>query len=686
MPATLDPWLRLARRLWPYRRQVTLSLLFGVAAAALWGLELLLTFPLVTVFAKNQTFADYVQTSMSDSQERTDVLKWELERVDARLAALVAAGPADAPDDTRIELLNGRARLQRRLNDEAWHAGLLLWLKAHVVPWFPDNAFRLLAVIFGVLILVTLVKGACAVSQDIWAGSVAELCVIDLRRDMFRRILRCDPQTVELAGPPQLLSALTYDLQGLAAGLTTVGGRIVREPLKALACIALAFWLNWRLTSLSLVFVPIALWMFHTFGRRMKNAVHRVLDTMAKIYRFLDESFSNSRLVIAYGLQGRLRREFHRRNKEFFRQSMKIVKITALTNPLTEQLGLLAVTVAVLPAAYLVLREKSSIWGIRLSAGPFSVEDLSTLYAMLAGALDSLRRFSRYFTTIKQCGTSLERAFGQLDRQPLVHEPAEAVLLPPLQMSLEFRDVHFAYASRPGAGPAERTPALAGVSLSVAAGETVAIVGPNGCGKSTLMGLLPRFYDPDQGAILMDGVDIRDVRLRDLRRHCALVPQEPVLFDATIYDNIRYGRPDATPEEVREAARQAHVLEFAERLPERLGAPVGERGRELSGGQRQRVALARAMLRDPRLLILDEPTAAVDAVSERLIHAALGQFARRRTTLIITHQLGEALLSYVDRLVVLDRGRVIACGRHEELLATCPTYQQLFARPQQRAA
>lgn len=680
----MSRWVRLAQVVWPHRRRLAVSMVFGALAAALWGLELLLTFPVATVFLEGKTLSGYLNEQSEQVETRLANHRQDLERLKPRWLAIENRHDAEAGAE-RAQLLDAQARCQRKITSDTWQLSAIGWVENRVMPWLPESPFRLLAVLLAGLVITTLIKGVCTFLQDQGAGAVAELCVIDLRSLVFRRVLQRDPQSIELEGTPQILAGLTYDLSGLTHGLTTIGGRIVREPLKAVACVIAGFCVNWRLTAIALIVVPVAGWLFAFMGRRLKRAVHRVLDSMARIYRFLEECFHNIRIITAYQQQGRLRRQFHQQNRDFYHQSMRFVRIDALTNPATEFLGMAAVLLGVLPGGYLVLRNTTSIGGVQLSHMPMSPSELITLYAILAGVLDPLRKFSKYFPLIKQCGSSLDRVFKLHDQPTLVTQAANPSRLLPLEAAIEFRDVHFHYAHRDPT-TTTRTSVLKGVSFTVSAGETIALVGPNGSGKSTLVGLLSRFFDPNEGAILFDDLDLRDVRLRDLRDQLAVVPQDPLLFDDTIAANIRYGRPAATESEVHAAAEQAHVWDFAQAMPAGLATPVGSQGRALSGGQRQRVALARALLRNPRVLILDEPMAAVDAVSEQLLHQTLKSFVRGRTTLLITHQINASNLEYLSRIVLLDQGRVIATGRHDELLKISPLYQKMFSLSDKQAA
>lgn len=684
MPQAVQVWSRLLSFVWPYRRRLGWSLIFGALAAALWSLELALSFPITVMFGEHKTLDNYIRHEISKTTEEIQQHASSLQAKEAELAKL----PEDGTRDRRRARLAVWNRIRR---EQGWQETKLfrIWMfsliETRVLPRLPSSPFGLFALVMGLVLVVSLLKGLCSFAQDLLAGGTAERIVIDLRQAMFRQTLKLDPQTIALNGTPQLMTDFTFTLQGLSYGLGELGGRIIREPLKAGACLAGMFYFNWQLTLLLLVFVPVAGWMFHLFGQRLRRATRRLIDSAGRVNKCLEETLANVRAVTVFDRAGFHRRLFHRRNDDYFDQAMRFHRIDAVSSSAVEFLAVFAILVVLLPAAFLVLRGVTTIWGIKLATLPPTTPELVTFYALLAGVIDPVRKFSKFYTIIRHSGALAEQVFRRVDQPSLVAVSDSPQWLPRLERGIEFRDVHFTYARADADRSPERGPVLNGLQLKINAGETVAIVGENGSGKSTLTGLLPRFLDPDRGLILFDGMDLREVRLRDLRDQIAIVPQETLLFDDTIAENIRYGNPAASEAELQDAARRARVLDFTNALPHGLNTPVGEGGRQLSGGQRQRVALARAILRDPRLLVLDEPTSAIDAESEVLIHSALREFVRGRTTVIITHDLSPALLQYVSRIVVLERGRVAAVGTHAELLATCPLYQQ-FCGPVQKAA
>lgn len=671
----VDIWIRLLRLARPYRWRLFGSLALGGLVALCWSAELMLTFPVVKVFLQDQTLSSYLQQEIETSHRQTEEWQASLSEARAELAKLPAVGDRQERQ-RRVQLVADEARLQRKIDVAARRLWAATWVESNILPWLPQDMFRLLCVFFLMLLGVTLLKGLSLFSQDVLAGGVAELLVVDLRKAMFRALLKTDPLTVQVQGPPQLMARFTYDLQALSHWLTELGGRVIREPLKAAACMIAAFAWSWQLTTLALLIVPLTGSLFVQVGKLMRRASQRALDSMGRIYKSLEETFDNIRVVTAFGTARVHRRKFHRQNREFFAQACRIVSIEAAFGPTTELLGLMGVLMGLLPAAYLVLSGKTDLWGVRLTSKPMDASELAVFYALLAGVLDPIRKCSRYYTMIRRAHVTLERVFAQIDHPSRVTDPAAPKLLPRQAPTLEFQQVAFHYLTESGQ-PSPR-PSLSRINLTIQAGEVVAIVGPNGSGKSTLVNLIPRFADPDSGTILWNDVPLTETRLRDLRSQIAIVPQDAALFEGTIKQNIRYGRPDATEQELLDAATRARVIDFAEHLPDGLDAPVGPWGGRLSGGQRQRVAMARAMVADPSLLILDEPTSAIDAESERLIQQSLCRFAPGRTVLIITHGLNLELLKFVGRIVVLDRGEIVAQGTHAQLLSTCPLYRQLL--------
>jgi len=661
-----------------------LSVVFGVFTAALWSFELLLTFPITIMFGEHHTLANYVDHEKSVTTAEIESKNESLKQLNEALALIPEDGTRRRLSE-RVTVLNHLQHQQMELDVYGQKLWMLTWFESTIIRNLPDDQFQMFALLFALILVVTFAKGASSYCQDVLAGSVSESIIIDLRQQAFRRTLRLDPQTVTLGGTANLLTEFTYTLQHLASGLTELGGRVVREPLKAISCLIALFYLNWQLTVVFLLFMPMLGGLFHWLGQRLKRAANRTVDSMGRIYRSLEETFHNSKAVIAFDQAGRHRREFHRANKNFYRHSMRLVQIDAMSGPVSELLAMFAASAVLLPAAFLVLRSTTTIWGIPLASSPPTFPQLALFYVLLAGVLEPVRKFSKFYNTIRVSTAIAERLFQQMETPSLIQDPAAPQIVPPLSQQIEFRDVSFEYAKNE-ADSAERGPVLNGLNLTIHAGETVAVVGPNGSGKSTLVNLLPRFYDPDRGGVFFDGVNLKDGRLGAIREQIAIVPQETTLFDDTILENIRYGRPSASDEEIVIAARQAHVMSFVDSMPLGLKTPVGEQGKQLSGGQRQRIALARAILRNPQILILDEPTSAIDAQSEQLIHSSLRDFAIGRTTLLITHCLTPTLLEFLTRIVVLDRGRVIATGSHRDLIECCPVYQRLWLAQTQSAA
>jgi ATP-binding cassette, subfamily B, bacterial MsbA len=678
--AIVDSLTRLIPFVWPHRRKLLLSIFFGLLVALLWGANLSAILPVVRVLMEGKDLHVHVDEQIAGYGEQIAQADATIQEIEARIAEVTAAEPVDEAEHVR--LMNKRVREESAIVRARKATVGLNWLKHHVMPLVPHNQFQTFTIILIGVLIATLLKGVFIFIQDMLVGSITELVTMSVSKQLFRKALMLDYQTLARDGTADLMSRFTYDIQMMGTGLSLLAGRLVREPLKAITCVIFALLVNWRLTLLSMVFVPLMGYIFYRYGRLLKRASQRMMESMSRIYKVLEETFDGLKVVIAFDGVARHRKQFHQEHKTYYRKAMRVVQIDALTKPTTELLGMLAIFGAMLPGAYLVLRQKTEIWGVKLTVEPMDIAQLCLLYAMLAGVLDPFRKLTSVYSRLKRSTAAIDRIFAFMDQVPEIADPVDPVALPRLSKALEFHEVTFNYPTRELASA--RKAALDDVTLTINAGEVVAFVGENGCGKSTLINLLPRFFDPQRGEVRIDGVPIKQARLRDLRQQIGLVTQETLLFDDTLLENIRYGKMDADVGEVKAAARQAHVSPFVEDLPQGLETCVGEKGRELSGGQRQRVALARAILRDPAILILDEATSAVDAMSEQLIHQALEAFVPGRTVLLVTHTMSSSILRLITRIVVMHEGRIVATGTHDELLAECPQYQRLYkARSQQ---
>ncbi len=513
--------------------------------------------------------------------------------------------------------------------------------------------------LFAVLGLATLLALA-TYARFFLMLTTGERVIADIRRAVFDHILRFPPGYFETVRTGEVISRLTNDTTLLQAVVGYGFSLALRNLLLLAGALGLLLYTNARLTLVVVALVPLIVLPVVAIGRRVRRASRASQDRVADVSAFVDEALHEVRTVQAYVHEVATRREFAAHVEATCAAGVRRIGQSAML------VGLVMLVVFGGVGAIL--------WkgGHDVLAGRLSAGDLSAFIFYSAIAAGAVAAISEVLSDLQRAAGAAERLVELLAMEPAIRAPAQpAVLAQGGAGGVEFDAVGFAYPSRPG------QPALERFSMRIAPGERVALVGPSGAGKSTVLSLLLRFYDPQSGAVRIDGVDIRTLDLHALRSAIAVVPQEPVIFAASVLENVRYGRPGASVAEVRDACEQAFALEFVERLPQGFDTQLGERGVTLSGGQRQRLSIARALLADRPILLLDEATSSLDAASERMVQEALEALERGRTTLVIAHRF--ATVQHADRILVLDRGGIVAEGTHAVLMREGGLYANLAA-------
>jgi subfamily B ATP-binding cassette protein MsbA len=644
-------------RIRPYLGQVVLSVVFTILFSLLSSASVVMIQPFLrTLFSETEsvvsdTAAAGAATGTAAGGGQVESAASDSGEVELAAEDSGASGPAD-----RLALLGAESPLRRSVRDlrERLNGFLLAGTKLEAL-------WRIVLIFF----CLFLAKNVAQYVSDVLMVYIGQRVIKDLRDDLFAQFMRLPLGFFQRFRAGELISRATNDVQIANMCVNVSFTNLVRDPLLILAYLGVCLYISWKLTLLALTVLPLSMIVIIRVGKLLRRYSHRQQEKLADLTSVLQEAVYGIRVIKAFAMEEYETRRFIRDSTRLFRDLFKIARVQRLSSPLTEQLSVIVGLVILWFGGRQVLVQEA-----------LAPDMFITFVICLFSIVKPIKELSQVNNGIQEGMAAAQRIFSVLDAAPEVADRGGGRVLTDVTGRVEFDHVSFAY--RPD------VPVLRDVSLRVEPGELVALVGASGAGKSTLVDLIPRFYVPTSGRVLIDGRDTRELNLASLRRAMGIVTQEVILFNASVHANIAYGIEDVDPDAVVIAARAANADAFIRELPDGYDTLIGDRGTRLSGGQRQRLSIARAILKNPPILILDEATSALDTESEQLVQEAIDRLVKSRTTFVIAHRL--STIRNADRIYVLERGGVVEIGTHTDLLAAGGVYADLYNRQFQQTS